>query len=423
MVGPVYGLYQRASRGGMIFLDWLKTQDPGNLSHPVPWEAKAEFLRKHQNEITSSLWSSIAEPSFCPKFAAEVKYIADTKREEEREAKEAEKIGARCKANVYVHVVKKEDEQVQAQLNVYRAHVYDDKQKTFTMFRVLRRHNHPSTDLFLDADEIRANPADHWLLSQPSTVPLSPAQVKRLDLDSLHEGQTQTKPLVFARFDPGPNNKGSNAVCRRHADAVQLSCKMRRPWSRGQERPYTGAAAGVGIRSDQRGLIGQYANYRVSATNKELHKLHTGERAFIAHGLLVAGAVLGGIIAHERQLTSEGKFPPVSLAGACTTASAGRGYQSLAHTEPADDAVFSFGSCFGSAESPPLGTFSFCLPAIDNGKGVVVESGPGVVMLWGGRRNCHTQANPLIPFEPPSPLSEVPVLPIEQEDPRYPPLS
>ncbi|GAA5880607.1 hypothetical protein JCM1840_005068 [Sporobolomyces johnsonii] len=133
-----------------------------------------------------------------------------------------------------------------------------------------------------------------------------------------------------------------------------------------------------------------YTGFRGYGTSSSM-----GERSSMAYPLLVTGAVLPGILDFERSMSREARLPPVSLAGTSTTGSSMRNYQSLAHLEPPDDAVFTFGACFGWPSPPPRGTASFTLPAIDHGRGVAFENGEGVVMIFQGSEHVHTQANPL----------------------------
>ncbi|GAA5874626.1 hypothetical protein JCM1840_007431 [Sporobolomyces johnsonii] len=143
-----------------------------------------------------------------------------------------------------------------------------------------------------------------------------------------------------------------------------------------------------------------------SSTN--LSRLLMGKRSAMVYPLLATGAVLPGLLAFKRSLDRKVALHPVSLAGTSTTGCSTRNYQSFAHVEQKDDAVFTFGACFGSPSPPPHGTASFTLPAINNGRGVAFENGEGIVMVFQGTspgpdrqppffsRTCPTDVDPVL---------------------------
>ncbi|GAA6023199.1 hypothetical protein JCM11491_005333 [Sporobolomyces phaffii] len=400
--------------GSHTFIQWIQTEARSSQGFDLEHHLAAvlETPTKYSEDLYSQL---VREAKFEPPATPLYPLVLEVQRifrHEQRAAKDAADAGKRASRNVYVHVIEGEDVEMRPRLMGKRGYVYDGtfrdrptvvQDSSFILFRILRRRTEAAVDLFFDADAIRGNAADHWILSQPSDVALTADQLKLLDTSALHPDAATKNPLVLARIDPGPDRP---AVYTNLRKAVDDSIRVRKGFRRGKKAASNGAAVGLGVRNDQRGSLGQYSNYRFDLSCKPQlsHEHHSKERTFIAYPLLVAGTVLPGILAHERLLTRNAGLPPVSFAGTCTTSSAHRGFNSNLHIEPASDAYYTICASYGSDEAPPLGTGSFCLPCADGGRGIAIEGGTGVVTLWTASVYAHTQATPIVPFDSTVPL-------------------
>ncbi|GAA5822181.1 hypothetical protein JCM5353_006259 [Sporobolomyces roseus] len=419
VISRVFEMLEGIRFGTQSFLIWV--QEDNEQSREVNLAQHLSLVLDNSDELSNDLYASLVQdatrdPQAYP-FSDVVVGVGEMFTQEMRRAVESVSSGAKAVDEIYVHLVEKEDVDLYEKLQNKKGYVYSGistdhetiiQDNSFISFRILRLHSRPSMDLLLDADIVRSNLDDHWLLSHPSNVPLSAKQIELLNLSALHPGLKTQNPLILARINPGDQYR---ILYRKLGDGTSESIEFRKSFARGKKTSFDGIAVGVAVRNDQRGSLGYYSNYKKHPSDpRYLHYLHSIERSFIQYPLLVAGRCLPGLLAHERSLTLDAHLPPVSFAGTCTTASAHRGFSSRVHLEPKSDAFFTFCASYGSVKPGPSGMGCFSLPCVDNGKGIVLENRPGVVILWAASRYAHTQADSLIPFDETSPSSPEPSL-------------
>ncbi|GAA5825356.1 hypothetical protein JCM5353_005632 [Sporobolomyces roseus] len=381
-------------------------------------ESHMDAIVADPNYLSQKVMSLVlSNPNF-PCFDV-VQFVQQISKEERQCNADAEYLAKEAMKTVFVHLVGPENmEQLTNTDAGYSRDVETVVQgDTFILPHVLRTRKNPSVDILLDTEVLRKNQSDHWMFELPSNVPLTPDQIIRLNLAALHPGDPDKDPLVLIRVDPGKHAKRNLALCKKMREYVDAAIRVRKQWNRGNDRRFTGDAVGAGCRNDQRGEVGSYRNYRDALHNsiRMLHRHHSHERRFAAYTLFLVGTVLPGVLAHERALTAAAGLPPVTLANTCTTIGAYRNFRSVCHIEPPSDAFLTFAASFGSWEPFPSGYDCFCLPAVNKGRGVAIENGPGVGIAWAASKYSHTQATSIIPF-----VSTTPFLPDSTRLPRPP---
>lgn len=99
-------------------------------------------------------------------------------------------------------------------------------------------------------------------------------------------------------------------------------------------------------------------------------------------------------------------MPPIGDTGAASTMILSRGYEALAHVESAQDAGLTTTSGLGTRHSNRRcypGAGAFALPALNDGKGVVLQGGEGVYVAFDARRATHCQSAQLLEPRAPEP--------------------
>lgn len=101
--------------------------------------------------------------------------------------------------------------------------------------------------------------------------------------------------------------------------------------------------------------------------------------------------IIPALLAQLQAETSKADMLGIGAAGVAGTLSVMVGFDAALHWENAQDPDYSCGICLGAKDDSltPLGAFDFALPALNNGRGIVVENGPGVMMIWMGKKTTH----------------------------------
>ncbi|KAK4691185.1 hypothetical protein P7C70_g9404, partial [Phenoliferia sp. Uapishka_3] len=133
--------------------------------------------------------------------------------------------------------------------------------------------------------------------------------------------------------------------------------------------------------------------------------------------LFLVGSALNGYLTHLQHQTSLAGLAGFGIANVVATLAWMLGFAALLHSEAKDDPWLSSGLCLGPLDpaAQPGGSYNLALAAIDNGRGIVLENGVGVGMMWSGDV-LHGTSFPWTSYEAPwvpldslgQPLREIP---------------
>lgn len=128
-----------------------------------------------------------------------------------------------------------------------------------------------------------------------------------------------------------------------------------------------------------------------------LHAFQSGERRLVDHLLGIGKALVPGFTATMQHESDKHSFPVTNHAGTAGTMNYMRGWDAPLHVEakgdPALTGTISYGNPAGSTRSAIAADFS--LAAVNDGRGIVIESGPGTTIWFAGARNLHGTARRL----------------------------
>ncbi|KAK4694111.1 hypothetical protein P7C70_g8797, partial [Phenoliferia sp. Uapishka_3] len=275
-----------------------------------------------------------------------------------------------------------------------------------------------------------------WLQSQPHLHPLLthdqdkvlPAElVKLVDLEEFRKARLvngrRAMPVTRVDLPRSRNYRRHRQESRR---IISLVIQTHNLWSR--KGLVGGEAAGWGTRCDQQGRTGPYSNGKpllkklerarsqkvpsklVSRTPSKkskvtaetlllrgeepavfIRKLHRDADFTIDLNAAVAHGLFRSLKATDTAETLAAGFLPRGYSGTASTVSFMRAFCHRSHSETPDDSPWNTSTDWDRSRAEahaighPLGDHLFCLPAVNDGQGLVIETGGGTFMGFDGR--------------------------------------
>ncbi|GAA5986987.1 hypothetical protein JCM10908_000979 [Rhodotorula pacifica] len=356
-------------------------------------------------KIGSDALAAIYRESNLP-FRDTLNLVKDLNKSERAAAARGRKDGHQMLKEVYVHLMSGEDATAASQARGKRVWTTSDGvsrdlpptnlgERDLLIHPRIPRLNHPATTVILDRDLVLSSDRLSWLARRPvPEAALSASELKRLDLRTL-SSQGEIASILVIRGEVGIDAAWL-AEARRARESIEKGLKVCRRINRGKERAAVGDATGAGFRKDQRGRIGLYRNFKTSLPSfAALHAFQSRQRRLTDHLLGVGEVLVPGYVETLRTDSARLGFPLTNHAGVAGTVNLMRGWDAPQHVESADDAALTGAISYGSPDAAHAGSADFCLSSVNEGKGLVVASGPGSVIWFNGARNVHGTARQL----------------------------
>ncbi|KAK4698338.1 hypothetical protein P7C70_g7943, partial [Phenoliferia sp. Uapishka_3] len=202
--------------------------------------------------------------------------------------------------------------------------------------------------------------------------------------------------LLLARIDL-ESWRGWKKTSAQMRARTMVSAKYRKSWKRKGSKAAEGIAVGMGFRPDQRGDVGPYSNIEgkfrhiVLGESETLLLLQQEEATMCDFLLAVMGGALPGLLSFFQRTTQDANVAGAGISDVIITVAAMVAFDAPAHLEPPVDSTFTPAICIGAKNESltPGGFADFVAPCVDNGLGVVVQSGPGTLIVWGGKKLMH----------------------------------
>lgn len=105
--------------------------------------------------------------------------------------------------------------------------------------------------------------------------------------------------------------------------------------------------------------------------------------------LSIGEALVPGFIASMCASIVDSKLPAFNMAGIAETANFMRGWDTIQHIESKWDPALTGAISFGGRSSTDIDLHDFALPVVNDGKGLIVETGPGASVWFPGGRVLH----------------------------------
>ncbi|KAK4695843.1 hypothetical protein P7C70_g8479, partial [Phenoliferia sp. Uapishka_3] len=272
--------------------------------------------------------------------------------------------------------------------------------------RYLKRRkdlNVPHLHIILNTLEVEKDPSLAFLL-KPERDPLQRLTLTELlfldtalghatnpiDLDPKNVDEVG-KLLLFARVDV-ESWAGWKKASKQMRDRTKVSVRLRKSWKR---KTTTGTSVGMGTRPDFRGNVGPYANFKnrifVVGENEEVLLLQQEEATMCDFLLSIMGGAIPGLLKFLQRTTADANVAGAGICDVVITVAAMVAFDSKGNLEPLKDPWFTSAICLGAQDDSqtPGGGWDFGLTSVDGGRGLVIESGPGTLMVWPGKFVSH----------------------------------
>ncbi|KAL8277309.1 hypothetical protein RQP46_010262 [Phenoliferia psychrophenolica] len=366
---------------GMILHLEGKVDDPLIVTGAQLESAKTDSLYNLNHEVFyGRLIQAVSESNNLGLHGDRVKAHLKNRKKKLNLANDWGKMSLVAGRNIFVHTMQKDS--LEAQKAAQGKTIWSDQSEDIILSRRLKRRkdlNKPHMHLILDIDLVQLNPLISFL-NDPLRNPLVQLNTteaalvnavldKATNPEKLDDSDEAGEILLFSRIDV--ENWGG---------WKQAARQMRR-------------RTGVPYRNFHK---------KVKVGESETVLLLQQEEATLADFLLIImGGAIPGLLKYLKATTKAANLAGCGVANVVCTVAAMKAFDARSHLELPRDPTFTSAICLGAKvdRQTPGGAYDFGLPAIDGGRGLVVESGPGCLMIWPGKVVMHGTSFAWTPYD------------------------